>query len=157
LYRIFCIIQNIRRTTSIATAAALILAVVVFVAGCGGGEDTPTLTKAEYTKSAKALCEKAQRKRQTEVEALAKKLGKLDNQAKSRLVTAVILPSLHRQLENLEEIGLPEGEEQKTEAFLGNLEAEIEKIEAQPVKSIEGGALEGTREKATALGLGTCV
>jgi hypothetical protein len=137
--------------------AALILAVMVFLAGCGSGEDTPSLTKAEYTKSAKALCEKALRKRQTEVEALAQKLGKLDNQAKGRLATSVILPSLHRQLEDLEALGLPEGGERKTEAFLRNLESEIKKIEAQPVKAIEGGALEGTREKASALGLGTCV
>jgi hypothetical protein len=137
--------------------AVLILAGMVFLAGCGSGEDTTTLTKVEYTKSAKALCEKAKRKRQAEVEALAKKLGKLDNQAKGRLVTSVILPSLHRQLEDLEAIGLPEGEERKTEAFLQNLEAEIEKIEAQPVKAIESGTLEGTREKASALGLGSCV
>jgi hypothetical protein len=143
--------------------AAFVLPGMVFLAGCGGGEDTSTqaevttVAKVEYTKSAKALCEKALRTRQAEVEALAKKLGDLDNQAKGRLVTAVILPSLHRQLEDLEAIGLPKGEEKKTEAFLRNLEAEIEKIEAQPVKAIESGTLEGTRQRASALGLGSCV
>jgi hypothetical protein len=140
-----------------AKMAAVVLAGMVFLAGCGGGDDTPTLTKTEYTKSAKALCEKALKKRQSEVEALANKLGKLDNQAKGRLTTEVILPSLHRQLEDLEAIGLPEGEEKKAEAFLQNLESEIEEIEGQPVKAIESGALEGTREKASALGLGSCV
>jgi len=139
-----------------AKLAVAALAGMVFIAGCGGGDDAPSPTKAEYTKSAKALCEKAVEKRQTEVEALLSKENNFDKPVKERAVNDIILPSLHRQLEELESMGLPKGEEKAAEDLLHTFAAEIKKIEAQPVKAIETGALEGTRAKAAALGLGSC-
>ncbi len=154
------------------------LAIVVLVAGCGGGSDSgdssaadtsspekstgPALTKAEFIKQGDEICTT------TEAEVAAEVLiysedngfdeaeGPTEEQEEG-LVTEVVLPGFQALAGELAELGPPEGEEAQVEEIIDGIEEVVADGEADP------GSVIGTddpfadiNEKATEFGFKVC-
>jgi len=100
------------------------------LAACGGGEETtaPTLNKAEFIAQGDEICRNGDK----EIEAGAEEFAK-ENEVDTENVTTeqqeeaikeVVVPSLRKQAEEIGELGVPEGEEEKVEALLTEIEAD---------------------------------
>jgi hypothetical protein len=113
-------------------AAVLIgaLAIAAVATGCGGG--TTSLTKAEFTKQADAICLEAEETKDAAILAYEKKHSKLDKSVEEELVTDVALPPIQAMTDELGGLGAPSDEESKTDAIVESFEGAIEKIEEDP-------------------------
>jgi hypothetical protein len=125
------------------------LTVAGLVGGCGGGSDeaTASLTKAQFVKKANAICDKAEKRIQSE-------LGKLSKQyennppttkaanvaAQAAIAEAVVLPARRLEAEEITDLGAPSGEQDRIGAIVAALEAGLKEIEADPTKAAEAGA-----------------
>jgi len=138
-----------------------VLAVVLAFAGCGGGDDS-TLTKAEYTQQLKLACNEGTQARETLIAEITRQYYEEREKPPTPQYQANNLRKLvdtyQATTKKISEIGLPEGEEKKAEAFVRAREEAAAEIEASPL---------GTRDnilrlfidpekKAEALGVGTC-
>ena len=144
-----------------------VLAVAVLGAGCGDdGESTASasVTKAQFTKEANSICAE-RRKEQTaafenygkEVQAASKDgeaAAKAERKVANELIEEKILPSLEDQLDQMEELGAPTGDEAEIARMLNNLSKGIEELEEGGVrKLVEGGSLLDFQKEAKAYGL----
>ena len=141
----------------IATLAGA-LAIVVLVAGCGGGgdssdttaadtsgadtSDAPALSKAEFIKQGDEICAETGQKLQEGITDFTTEKGLDGGQEPSEeeaeeLVTDVILPLIQTEAEEIDALGAPKGEE-----------AEVEEI----VVGIEEGVAEGLDDPSIATG-----
>lgn len=129
----------------IAVSAALV-AILVIVAGCGGGSDSSSsssITKAQFIKQADAICEKGDEETNKEVEEFVAEnnLSEKKEPTKAQqeeLVSQVVAPNVQGQIEEIDALGTPEGDEAKIEAMVGAVEEGVEEIEADPTTLIEG-------------------
>lgn len=142
-------------------AAIIVLSVVAAaIAGCGGSGDSNTVTtsslsKAEFTKKANALCEEARQ------EALAYRLPAGEEESPEAVTTTVhkgILPPIQRVMEEVRELGAPKGDEEKVEAILVGNEEAIEKAEGMKFSSMSDmeEVFLPTAEKARGYGVDNC-
>ena len=134
------------------------------LAACGGGEETtaPTLNKAEFIAQGDEICRNGDK----EIEAGAEEFAK-ENEVDTENVTTdqqeeaikeVVVPSLRKQAEEIGELGVPEGEEEKVEALLTSLEDAADEIEADPGVVLEGSTdpLAEARQLANDFGFVSC-
>jgi len=129
---------------SIYTLFALALAAMaVLVAGCGSSDDSatattpPPATKAAFMKQAEKICVKAKADRYSEAVAYRKKHEKeLEAMepipAEEKIIRAVGLPSIAKQFEEIEAIGIPKGQEEKLEAIFAALKQGLKGAEKDP-------------------------
>ncbi len=109
------------------------------VAGCGGGDSgsngsgggNPTLTKAEFIKTADAKCDKGNSKQSTAVKAYSEeKHPKAGGRTpEEQLFLAVVLPNIRANVEKLGEMETPSGDEEKVHAIVEADEKAVEKTE----------------------------
>lgn len=150
----------------IALLAALV-AIALIVAGCGSDssttDSTATLTKAEYLKQGNAICAAGNK----EINAGFEKFFEENEFSKKNQPTQadfqeaaeeVVIPSVRKQIDELEELEAPEGEEEKYEALFENAEAQLEKGEEDPslLTDENNDLFAGVNKEAKALGLGSC-
>lgn len=123
----------------ICCLAALCLSALAM--GCGGGESTASesLTKAEFIKAADAICKAADKTQNAELAAYVKKNPKAEsNEAEQiKLVAAAGLPAVRVEIEELTELGAPDGEEAEIEAMLTSMEDALEESEDDPSKVLD--------------------
>lgn len=134
----------------IATLAGA-LAIVVLVAGCGGGSDSgdsgsanadsttsgdtaPALTKAEFIKQGDAICTEtaatlAQGAKDFLSDAGLSESEEPSEEAQEELVGEVFLPAYQTQAEELGALGAPEGEEEQVEAIVTGFEEGVASAE----------------------------
>lgn len=141
-------------------ALIAVLALVGVAAGCGGSGDsttvtTSTLSKAAFVKKANALCETARQK------ALSYR-PPTEKGPEKQIVTSTIhdgiLPEIQGAMEEVRELGAPEGDEAKIEAIVVGNEKAVVKAEGESFASLpemEEGFL-STAEKARAYGIDNC-
>ena len=132
-----------RRIIGVAVA----LAVTGFLAvGCGGGgedEATASVTKAQFVKSTDAVCEKNHKQREAEFAALDKQLESEGQEPESSAgietrLTDVVIPSMERQLEELEAVDVPEDSEAKMTKMLQTYSKGIEKLKEEMLDALNG-------------------
>jgi hypothetical protein len=128
------------------------------VAGCGGSDATAgssnadstnpsaetegPLTQAEFIKQGDALCEKADKETYNRARryrvAYAKELEKLGPvPAEEKLIRLIVLPNVVKEVEGLEALGAPKGDEKQIESFLAGIEGAVKKAQKNPY-AIEG-------------------
>jgi hypothetical protein len=127
----------VKKGAFLAVMAVLAAALLAF-AGCGGGDETTALTKAEFTKQVNAGCKEHQKERE---ELFKKVSAELDPSEVTRadqedLITEVLLPPFEKDIENMKSLAPPEGDEKKVEAIIEAMEKAIKDVEAKPLVAL---------------------
>ena len=137
-----------REITLLRLSLLLALVALVTGVGCGGGGDTTAsrassrypaiVPRAEFVKEAKAICEAAKETMGEEGSAFyemrAKETGEpLGSVGAVEAIPEVVVPTLRKQLEQLEEIGLPKGEAYAAEAVWQTFRTVLREVEAEGI------------------------
>lgn len=138
-----------RRTFAILIS---VLALAGVAAGCGDDENTSSLSKAEFVKQADAKCKKMNEAARNELGAYLQKNtnGEFPGpEEELELVTTIVAPLLQKQVDTLNELGIPEEDNGQIAKFVEEVERVAEEAEDDPKATVSGGA---PFEKAEALG-----
>lgn len=107
--------------------------VAVLVAGCGSSGSDSTITTAEFTKQAGAICKEAEEKRVEGLAAIAEQAPpSADVEAQQEKAIRQVMPTYEEAAEQIDKLGAPKGEEQKVEALVEAMEEAAEKATADP-------------------------
>jgi len=125
---------------ALVVALAAFAAIAMIVAGCGGGGDSTTdsssLTKAEFLKQGNAVCAKGNKEIEEGFEEFEKENGLQNKQPTEEQLTeaieTIVLPSVRGQVEGIEDLGAPGGEEAKVEAITDAASEALEEGEEDP-------------------------
>lgn len=110
-------------------ASVMAIMALVFVAGCGGGDDN-SLTKAEFIQQGDAVCRKAEETKNKALEkAFAEENKGSEKEIQEKLVTDVALPPVAAMADELSELGPPD---EQAEAVVSAYEEIVAEIEAKP-------------------------
>jgi len=145
-------------------AIAALVALTALVAGCGGGDETTdetvTLTKTEFIKQGDAICKQGNDESEKEAEEFAEdndfKLEKASKKQLEEAVGEVLVPNLEQQIEELDALGAPEGDEDKVEAIIVSLEEATGEIEDDPGIVFQGDVLKKPSKLAEEYGFKVC-
>jgi PAB1-binding protein PBP1 len=139
---------------------ALVLALGV---GCGGGGDSPTVSKAEFTQQANAICAKRKKEWQTSIDSYEKQVKekkaftdvKAQTEIAQNLLDESMLPAMQDQLQSLEDLGAPDGSEEQVEKWLNTLAKTVKEVEEKGVKSLTSSGFQEFAKQSKDLGV-TC-
>jgi hypothetical protein len=153
----------------ISGVAVAVVMVGVFGVGCGGGSDSgsssePTahVSKAQFLKAAAAVCVAGSKERLAAGEASYNKKvraagGNVDNKSLKALAEEVlaesIIPSLRKQQEELEAVGVPAADEEKIEKLLQSMEDGTDQLEQDGFEKLNYNQFDPFEEEAKAYGL----
>jgi hypothetical protein len=119
-------------------------AISLIVAGCGSDDESSALTKAEFVKQADAICAKGDKQDQEEFEAFAKERnldeGKEPSKAvQEEAVSEIVIPGVRQQIEEIDDLEAPEGDEVKVEEIVTSVEEGLDELEEDPTLLFGGG------------------
>jgi hypothetical protein len=98
--------------------------------GCGNSSsEAASLTKAQFIKRGEAICNEAELEQLKGANAYASKHPGAEEED---LVVPVILPPIEKELEGLEALGVPKGDEEAVQKFLTSLEAAVKQSRESP-------------------------
>lgn len=119
------------------TLTVALTALLVF-AGCGGDDETSSLTKAEFTKQANAGCKEHDQERNELFKEVTNELdpSEVTRADQEMLITDVLLPPYEKDIENLKSLSAPAGDEQRVEELIEAMEKAVEKVEAKPLVAL---------------------
>lgn len=150
--------MNVRRGMILLAVLALLLS----IAGCGGGSGDDTLTQQEFTEELKEVCVNGREARRVFLRDVAKEYYEEREtpptnayQAKNLLKLMSIVQDTTAEIAD---IGLPEGNEKEVEEWIRLREEAAAKVEASPIGTRDNlqALFESSYAKARALGVGTC-
>jgi hypothetical protein len=149
---------NGRGILSLAVTALFALAAL---AGCGGGDSTASepQPQAQFVKQAEAICTQSHKKVQGEYRAFEEAAPGRGTPAGKQLeefAETVVVPSLETQLDQLDELGPPQGAEAKANAYFETLEGVIEEGESNPSALVGSTPWQRLGKAAKAVGLKEC-
>lgn len=130
-------------------------------AGDATAETTATVSKAQFTKQANAICAAANR----EITKISEDFAKENLSEEKRPTTAQItelatlaLPTISRQVDELRALDVPAGDEEEVDAILSAAEGAIEKGEQDPtaIYGANGGAFAKANQLSADYGLDKC-
>jgi hypothetical protein len=146
----------------IGKIAVLIFALALAMAGCGGDDDQPALTKAEFIKQADKICKEADQARYKVIarvtkERVSQQNLQFDSETEEDILTEGLEPT-QKQAEEIRDLGAPEGDEQTIEAYLESLEEAVEEAEAGTLSDLDKvkNPFNEPDELATAYGFKAC-
>ncbi|MGN6216526.1 MAG: hypothetical protein ACTHN7_06155 [Solirubrobacterales bacterium] len=125
------------RSSRVWVAGALVLVLLLSVAGCGGGDSTQgeTLTKKQYVRRAQAYCHRDYLHQAKAVEAFRKAHGisTAPTQAqREESNTAVVLGFVERRIDFLKSLPVPEGDGKEIHAIIRAMEKGLEESRRNP-------------------------
>jgi hypothetical protein len=147
---------------ALATSGALALA------GCGGDDDTattasggaeaggasgPALTKDQFIAQADAICAAGDRTIEEAIEALGR--GGEPSPADLHQFSIIAVPAIQQEVDAIEALPPPEGDEDEVEAILAAVQKGIDEIRSDPT-SIESDPLAEADRLAEDYGLEQC-
>lgn len=118
----------------------LLLVAALLVAGCGGSSDSTAsspVTKAEFIRKADLICGRADLEQPHEFEAFTAKYEReLERMLPVRydvtLTRDLTLPSVKKQIKEIESLRVPEGEAKKVGAIIAGFKAAVKRGEQNP-------------------------
>jgi uncharacterized protein with von Willebrand factor type A (vWA) domain len=153
----------VSKLIAVLAAFAAILLVAV---GCGGGSDSSSdsssISKAQFIKQADAICEKGNEENEAEFEEFAKENGLSEKQEPTKAqqeeaISEIVAPGVQKQIDEIDALGAPEGDEKQIEAMVAAVEEGVEEIEEDPGSLTEGkNPLAKGSKLAKEYGLKTC-
>ena len=130
--------------------------------GQSGGEGS-ALSKAQFIAKADAICTASQEDLSTEVEKYAKEEGISENEKPSKeeevaVIERFVLPNLETEAREIGDLPAPEGDEDRIETLLANLEKGNEEAEGDPESLLAGSTepFETAAKEAGAYGMKVC-
>lgn len=147
-----------KKGTFLAVSGLLII-VLLAVAGCGGGDDDE-LTKAEFVKQGNAACKESKTEQQQLFQTVSKSIkpSEVTKADQEKLVTEVLIPPYEKNIETLDDLGAPAGDEEEVEAIIKAMESSIDKVEANPLVALRTTLqFAGANSLAAKYGLTDCV
>jgi hypothetical protein len=137
----------------------LALATGLIATGCGGddddddgGDDAPT--KEEFVADANQVCEEGN----TELDAAAEQVFGKDRptaEDEGTFITETLVPNVQGQIDEIRDLGAPEGDEDEINGILEDAEAALSDLEANP--TFEGGdPFADVNRRLADYGLTTC-
>lgn len=155
--------------------------IALLVAGCGGsggsttvttGEvtvHTASLTKKQFVKQADAICETDTYRSEEEFGAYVKRQAKLVGKRYGgsltailrrfapQIVDAVLIPTYERQIEQLESLGAPSGDEKEVAAVLAAMRNALDEGRRRPYRFLRSSApFADAKKLAKAYGFAFC-
>jgi hypothetical protein len=115
---------------------SFVLALLLLVGGCGGGDETAAPTKKEFIKQAEAICLKTDKQQGEALEGYLEEHPKGITTGKGREIEAIevlVVPSLKSEADELAALGAPSGDEDQVEAIVVGLEDSVRKLEEDPL------------------------
>ena len=119
----------------------VVLTLVLASCGDGGGEDpTATLTKAEYLEKADAICTRTEQKQAAALQTFGEEHGPLGSRpGEEEVVIAVGLPPLRAQIEEIEGLSMPAGDEKQLGELYDQWHRAIKAVQANPSSILRAG------------------
>lgn len=136
------------------------LAALLAFAGCGGGDDTTEITKAEFTKQANAGCKEHTKERDELFKQVSSEIdpSEVTRADQEDLISEVLLPPFEKDIENLKSLGAPAGDEQQVEEIIKAMEDAVKDVEAKPLVALRSSSqFAEARAAAVKYGLDDCV
>jgi hypothetical protein len=124
--------------------SAVTVGLSLFLTACGGADSTTSagggITKAEFVKQGNAICEKGSE----EIEAAAAiKFPKGNKQPgkgeQTEFASQTVIPSIQHQIDELEALGFPEGEEEAVETILTEAQNALTEARKDPSVLLDNG------------------
>jgi hypothetical protein len=108
------------------------LMLLMLVSGCGGGEDTTTITRAQFIKQGKGICEVQGDKKEATVAAAVAGFDPAEElkEAEKKQLILEIIPFYEKATAEIKDLGAPEGDENKIEAITQAREKAAREIRA---------------------------
>lgn len=140
-------------------------AVAALWAGCGGGSDetgsaadsTAALTKAQFVKKADEICAERNKKFDAAVAPVRKELqtasGSVNEAKVEELIEGSLVPLMKAELQKLEALGAPAGDEKTVNAMMENRSKAIADLEADSAAISSSEALTAFAAEAQAYGV----
>jgi len=127
----------VKRGSSVAFLGLLVVAMLVVV-GCGGGDETTALTKAEFVKQANAACAEGKSEREKDFNEYVKTTdpSEVTKANQESLVDEIFKPPYEQSIEAIKSLGAPEGDEQQVEAITAAMEDGLKQAEAKPLVTL---------------------
>ena len=117
---------------------AVVIAAAMLVAGCGGSDDSSSsasISKEEFITKADAICKESSKRMEKQLFLFLRKnrtegsLRKPSVAQNEKFITTVLIPNLQREIKELKELGVPDGDEEKVDAMITALEEGLETAE----------------------------
>jgi hypothetical protein len=138
-----------KRLLALVTAA---LAAMAIATGCGSdsdGETTEAITKAAYVMKADAICVEFNEDTSAKFTAFNRRDSRATNAEQIAITKAVYLANLQKRLDKIQELPLPEEQEEKISALLAEMQKGIREATSQ--KAIAFNNTDGFFTKANEL------
>lgn len=124
------------RMQLVSVLGGLLIAALV-AAGCGGNDDSgaaDSIAKEEFIAKADAICKRSNERMEAAfADAVKGETLKKVNQARSEeLVGSVLVPNVSREVEELEKLAIPDGDDERVDAMIAALEEGVETAEDDP-------------------------
>lgn len=136
-------------------------ALALLLAGCGGGDDTTSLTKSQFIKQADAICKKADEEQVADLARVEKELTgqtkgpNATDENQEKLIVDGGMPAVQKQAEEIAALGAPEGSEDEVDAIVTATEEGVVKAEEDPLGPLENFFAEADK-LSKAFGLEEC-
>ena len=116
--------------------AVLVVAALAF-GGCGNSDDEASLTKAQFTQQANAICAKSSDERVAEFRARASVKGLSGDQQREEAVVEAFIEPFKEMIGELEDLSSPEGDEEEVEAIYDEMKQGVSDLETDPLVVFE--------------------
>ncbi len=140
---------------------AAVVAVALVVVGCGSSDSAPPITKAEFIKKADAACKKGEEQIQADFAVYVKEHENGKTPTKDRyaeLVETILVPNATQEVEDIDALGAPNGDEEQVDAMLTAFEEAVQIAEDEPQAVIKDSekVFSKSSKLAKAYGLKVC-
>jgi hypothetical protein len=144
-------------------AIAAVLSTALLAAGCGSSSSDDAPTKAEFVKQADALCQKGSKDINAQAHEFFKKEKIAPNeqptkQQASQLASDIILPNVQKEVDGVDGLTPPKGDEDKVQAVTDAANEAIDKAKQDPTALLSNSSdpFKKANQLATAYGLKVC-
>jgi len=147
-----------------------VLVAAAMLAGCGSDssssasatdEAAAPLSKAQFVKQADEICQQGLKKKDEAVSVALKEQAEQAQSAPSaqdtaKLVEETVLPAYSKTVDQLSQLGAPKADEAKVEKMIGEFEAALQAVEAEPAAANKSNPFEPADKAAEAYGIENC-
>lgn len=129
-----------------ARATTPLVLVALFLAGCGGNDETEggfspvvsePLSKVEFLRQADEICFASEQRIEAAADELVTQEGDPDPAEVERIALEVVVPALESEVAAIRALGAPKGDEEDVDGILEATEEGIAAIEADPTGLLE--------------------